>query len=181
MTRIQPIDASAAAGRTRTLLDGVQAALGITPNMMKTMAHSPAVLEGYLGLSGALSKGALEPKLREQIALAVAQANACDYCLSAHSVLGKAAGLGPEEVTTARRGSASDPKAEAGLRFAQDVVRQRGQVTDESFARVRRAGYSDAEIAEVIAHVALNLLTNYFNSVTQPEVDFPRVSAGQAA
>ena len=180
MSRIAPLD-PAAAGRARALLDGVQAVLGMTPNMMRTMAQSPAVLDGYLSLSRALARGGLEPKLHEQIAITVAQANACDYCLSAHTALGLAAGLGPEELAAAREGAAPDPKAEAGLHFAREVVRQRGLIPDEALARIREAGYSDGEIGEVIAHVALNIFTNYFNGVAQPEVDFPRVSAAPAA
>ena len=181
MTRISAIDPASAAGRTRELLEGVHKALGMTPNMMKTMARSPAVLEGYLALNSALARGALGPGFREQLALTVAQANGCDYCLSAHTALGQAAGLGAEELSAARRGTAPDLKAEAGLKFAQEVVRHRGQIPDESLARVRRAGYNDAEIAEIIAHVALNIFTNYFNVVAQTEVDFPRVTAAQAA
>lgn len=181
MTRITPVDAATTTGRVKELLDGVQKTLGITPNMMKTMAHSPAALEGYLSLSSALSQGALKPEFREQIALAVAQTNGCDYCLSAHTALGKAAGLQTEQLTAARTGSAPDQKAAAGLSFAQEIVRRRGQISDEALDRVRRAGYSDGEIAEVIAHIALNVFTNYFNTVSQTEVDFPRVSAAQAA
>jgi uncharacterized peroxidase-related enzyme len=181
MTRIAPLDPSAAGGRVQQLLAGVHQALGMTPNMMKTMAHSPAVLEGYLSFSGALSRGALPAGFREQIALAVAEANACDYCLSAHTALGKAAGLAPEELSAARKGSAPDRKAETGLWFAQEMLRRRGQLPDEALARVRQAGYSDAEIAEIIAHVALNVFTNYFNIVSGTEVDFPRVTAVRAA
>lgn len=179
MSRIHPLDPATASGRAKELLDGVHKALGLTPNMMKTMAHSPAVLEGYLTWNKALSHGVLGARLHEQIALAVAQANACDYCLSAHTALGKAAGLGAEELSAARRGSAPDRKAEAGLHFAQEVVRQRGQISDETLAQVRQAGYSDGEIAELIAHVALNVFTNYFNLVAQTEVDFPQVRATQ--
>jgi uncharacterized peroxidase-related enzyme len=175
MTRIHPISAPSAAAKD--LLGSVQAALGITPNMMKTMAHSPAALQGYLSLSGALAKGVLDGKFREQIALAVAQANACDYCLSAHSVLGAGAGLTAEDISAARKGRARDGKAESGLKFAQQVARNRGQITDDDLSRVKQAGYSDAEIAEVIAHVALNVFTNYFNTIAQTEIDFPKVSA----
>ncbi len=181
MTRINAIDPAAVSGRTKELLDGVQKALGMTPNMMKTMGRSPAVLEGYLSLNKALSNGALPARFREQIALAVAQLNQCDYSLSAHTALGKAAGLEAQELMAARQGVASDSKAEAGLKFAQEVVLQHGQISDEVLARVRRAGYSDVEIAEVIAHVALNIFTNYFNVIAQTEVDFPRVTASLAA
>jgi uncharacterized peroxidase-related enzyme len=179
MTRISPIDHEVTSGRTRELLDSVKAALGATPNMMKTMAQSTAVLEGYLAFNSALSNGVLRAPVREQIALAVAEANACDYCLSAHAALGKAAGLQPEEVASARRADSRDRKTDAILKFAQEVVRQRGHVPDQAVPQARAAGLSDGEIAEVIAHVALNVLTNYFNSVAQTEIDFPRVSAAR--
>ncbi|MCC6863003.1 MAG: carboxymuconolactone decarboxylase family protein [Bryobacterales bacterium] len=181
MTRIQPIDPAAAPARTRELLEGVRKALGMTPNMMKTMARSPAVLEGYLALNRALSEGLLDPGFRERIALAVAEYNACGYCLSAHAVLGKAAGLTDAEVDAARRGAAAAGKVEAGLQFAQELVRRRGGVSDEALARVRGAGCSDAEIAEIVAHVALNVFTNYLNLVARTEVDFPVVVPARAA
>lgn len=181
MTRITAIDPADAAGRAKELLESVRRSLGMTPNMMKTIAHSPATLEAYLDFNKALSRGALDPRFREQIAVTAAQANGCDYCLSAHTALGKAAGLGTEELSEARRGAARDPKADAGLKFAQEIVRRHGQISDDSLARVRRAGYSDAEIVEVVAHVAINIFTNYLNLVAQTEVDFPRVTAAQAA
>jgi AhpD family alkylhydroperoxidase len=143
------------------------------------MAQSPRVLEGYLSLSGALSRGLLSPKLQEQIALAVAEANACNYCLSAHTALGRRAGLSDEQLSTSREGRAADAKANAALRFALAVLERRGGVTDQEFARARDAGFSDAEIAEIIAHVALNVLTNYFNRAAETEIDFPMVTAGQ--
>ncbi len=180
MTRITAIDPAAATGRSRELLDAVRKALGITPNMMRTMAHSPAVLEGYLNFNKALSHGVLGPGFREQIAVAVAQANGCDYCLSAHATFGKAAGLTPEEIGAARTGAAADKKAEAGLKFALEVVRQRGHVSDGDLDSLRRAGYCNAEIAEVIAHVAINVFTNYLNVIAQTEVDFPRMRAARA-
>lgn len=181
MTRIQPVDPSTAPERAKTLLDGVQKALGMTPKMMKTMAQSPAVLEGDLSLNKALSGGVLGAKFREQLALTVGQTNGCDYCLSAHSALGKMAGLTPDQISAARGASSADAKTQTGLQFAREVVTQRGQISDASLATVRAAGFSDAEIAEILAHVALNVFTNYFNLVAGTEVDFPLVRAAQAA
>jgi uncharacterized peroxidase-related enzyme len=181
MTRIQPINPSDATGKAKQLLDGVQAKLGITPNMMKTMAVSPAVLDAYLGFSAATGTGALKAGFREQIALAVAQANSCEYCLAAHSAIGKMVGLQPDSIHAARQAQATDPKAAAGLEFAQALVIERGLVSDAAIARVRAAGYSDAEIAEIVANVALNIFTNYFNHVAGTEVDFPRVNVNLAA
>lgn len=177
MQRINAIDPATATGRAKELLDGVQAAMGVIPNLMKTLAHSPAALEGYLNLNKALAHGVLSPKLREQLAIAVAQDNSCDYCLSAHTFLGKRAGLGPDELAAARQGASDDQKAAAGLKFAKTIVQQRGQVSDEELAAVRQAGYTDVEITEIVGHVALNVLTNYFNVVAQTDVDFPRLKA----
>lgn len=177
MSRLQALDPEHATGKTRTLLDAVGKKLGLVPNLMRTMASSPAVLEGYLGLSGALGTGRLTARLREQIALAVAEANACEYCLAAHSLLGRNAGLDAAEIVAARRGEASDARTHAAIRFALAVVASRGGVSDADLERVRGAGFGDGEIAEIVAHVALNVLTNYLNRVAETEVDFPKVEA----
>lgn len=181
MTRIAPIDPITATGPAKQLLDGVQKALGITPNLMKTLAHSPAALDGYLSLNKALAGGTLDAKFREQLAIATAQANGCDYCLSAHTAIGRGAGLDASALSAARKAEASDTKAAAGLRFSREILSSRGQVSDDSLAHVRQAGFNDAEITEIVAHVALNVLTNYFNNVAQTEVDFPKVSAAAGA
>ncbi len=177
MSRLQALDPAAATGKAQPLLEGVRKKLGLVPNMMRTMAASPAVLEGYLGLSGALGTGRLPAKLREQIALAVAQANGCGYCLAAHSLLGGNAGLAASDIVAARRGDASEPRAQAAIRFALAVVAARGGVDVAELERVRGAGFGDGEIAEIVAHVALNVLTNYLNRVADTEIDFPKVPA----
>ncbi len=143
--------------------------------MFRTMAGSPAVLRSYLGFLESLAEGSLGPAVREQIALAVAERNRCDYCLSAHTALGKLAGLSVIHLTGAREGTATDAKAAAAIRFALAVVESAGDVSDADLARVRSAGCGDAEIGEIIAHVALNVLTNYFNRAARTVVDFPRV------
>jgi uncharacterized peroxidase-related enzyme len=175
MQRISAIDPATASGKSKQLLDGVQAKLGMTPNLMKTLATAPAALEAYLNFNSALSSGLLNAKFREQIALSVAQANSCEYCLSAHSAIGKMVGLKPEEIEASRESLSTDPKRDAGLKFAQAIVVQRGELSDGAIDNVRRAGYSDGEITEIVANVALNILTNYFNHIAQTEVDFPRV------
>ncbi|MCX6597776.1 MAG: carboxymuconolactone decarboxylase family protein [Acidobacteria bacterium] len=178
MQRIQAVDQTTATGKAKQLLDGVEAKLGFAPLMMRTMASSPAVLDGYLRFAGALAAGKLSGQLGEQIALAVAEANRCGYCLSAHSTLGKMAGLTEPVISRNRRAQSDDPAVEAVLRFAQTVVVQKGEVSDEALAAVRAAGYGDAEISEIVAHVALNIFTNYFNIVAATEVDFPVVTPG---
>ena len=175
MSRINPINPDQATGKAKDLLDAVEAKLGITPNLMKTLAHAPAALEGYLNFNSALSGGVLNPKFREQLAIAIAQANSCEYCLSAHSMIGKMAGLNPDEISLSREAHSSDAKRDAGLQFAQKLVVQRGLISDSDLAAVRQADYIDAEITEIVAHVGLNIFTNYFNNVAQTEVDFPRV------
>ncbi|MDX1969181.1 MAG: carboxymuconolactone decarboxylase family protein [Planctomycetaceae bacterium] len=175
MSRIPQIPPESAVGRAKELLDAVKNKLGLVPNMTRAMANSPAVLDGYLSLSGALSKGNLTAKQREQIALAVGEVNGCDYCLAAHSAIGKMVGLTAEQIMDSRRGTAVDPKAEALVKFARRVVDERGRVSDLDLADARVAGLDDAALAEVVAHVALNLFTNYFNHVAETEIDFPKV------
>ena len=177
MERITPINPQTAQGRAKELLDAVNAKLGIVPNMTGAMAVSPSVLEAYLGFSGALSHGVLPARVREQLALDVSEANQCDYCVSAHSALGKHAGLTDEVILDSRRGTSTDPKTDALLRFARTIVEKQGVVEDADVAAVRKAGYGDAEIAEVVAHVALNIFTNYFNNVAGTTIDFPKAPA----
>ena len=172
MSRINAINTDEATGKAKELLDAVQAKLGITPNMTKTMAQSPAVLEAYLNFNGALGYS-LTAKLREKIALLSAEENGCGYCASAHTAVGKLAGLTEEETLTARQGNDPDAKSDAALKFAKTVMEKRGNVSDEDLLTIRNAGHSDGEIAEMIAHVALNIFTNYFNVVAQTEIDFP--------
>ncbi|GAA4428299.1 carboxymuconolactone decarboxylase family protein [Bremerella cremea] len=177
MPRLQPIAPANATDKTSQLYDQVKRALGKVPNMMQTLGHSPAALEGYLSLSQSLGHGVLSAQDRERVALASAQQNDCGYCLAAHSMLGKMVGLSAEEVVEARKGESDDPQADALLRFTQSILRSQGHVEDAELAKFREAGYDDAAVAEVVAHVALNVLTNYFNSVAETEVDFPQVDA----
>lgn len=164
-------DAPAAA---RPLLEVVEGKLGRVPNLFRIVANSPATLEGYLGLSEALAKGALDPRTRERIALAIGQVNGCDYCLAAHTWLGsKVAGLDAAEIAANRRGGSNDARADAAVRFAARIATARGQVDRAGLEAVRAAGYGDEEIVEIVAHVALNTLTNYLNEVLGTEIDFP--------
>ena len=174
MSRIPQISPESATGKAKELLDAVKSKLGLVPNMTRAMANSPAVLDGYLSLSGALSKGNLSGKLREQIALTVGEVNGCDYCLAAHSTIGKMVGLTAEQIMDSRRGTAVDPKTDALVKFARRVVSERGRVSDLDLADARLAGLDDAALTEVVANVALNLFTNYFNHVAQTDIDFPK-------
>lgn len=180
MPRIKAIETADASPKAKSLLEGVQKKLGMTPNLMRTMANSPAVLEAYLGFSGSLGQSSLSPKLREQIALTVGEVNQCAYCLAAHCALGKMAGLGDEEIADSRCGASTDRKTEAVLQFARKIVMERGWVSDDEVQSVRAAGANDAEIAETVATVALNIFTNYFNHVAGTEIDFPEVKPAAA-
>jgi uncharacterized peroxidase-related enzyme len=164
------------------LLNAVEKQLGRAPNMFRMISNSPAALEGYLGMMGALGKGALPAPTRERIALAVSEINGCDYCLSAHSYLGKhLAKLDDAEMTANRDGHSNDAKADAAVRFAVAVTESRGRVDDAALQAVKRAGYSDAQIIEIVQHVALNVWTNYINLVGATEIDFPVVQSHEVA
>ncbi|MBN9671986.1 carboxymuconolactone decarboxylase family protein [Roseibium aggregatum] len=177
MPRIQlPASIEEAPSASRPLLEGVKKMLGSVPNLFRLTANSPAALEGYLGLNGALAKGSLNPQTRERIALAVAQLNGCGYCLSAHTYLGKnLAKLDDAEIAANRNGTSNDPRADAAVRFAVKLVRERGHVSEADISAVKVAGYSEAEIVEIVAHVALNTLTNYLNETFATPIDFPVV------
>ena len=178
MRNLPLIDPATAAAPASELLAAVQANLGVTPNMTKAMANSPALLKGYLELSGALSHGVLPAATRERIALTVAQSNACDYCLSAHTYLAEhVAHLDADDITAARKAEAADPKTAAILALAVEVNDQRGAVDDATVDSARSAGATDEEIAETIGHVALNVLTNYFNKAAAVDIDFPLITA----
>lgn len=181
MPRVTPLDYSSSEGKAKELLDAVNASLGATPNMTTTMARS-AVLEGWLNLSAALRSGAVSAADGERIALGVGEANGCSYCLSAHTFIGtNLAKLGPEELERARHFESADPKAAALLAFAQAVLRTRGGVTDADIAAARQAGLTDAQLGDVVGHVAVNVLTNYFNKAFDVEVDFPVVEPHEHA
>jgi uncharacterized peroxidase-related enzyme len=183
MSRIPtPANIDAAPVASQPLLQAVKKQLGVVPNLFRLVANSPVALEGYLSLSGALSKGELPAATRERIALAVAEINGCDYCLSAHTYLGKnVAKLDDAEIAANRSGGSNDARADAAVRFAARVTTLRGHVTNEDFAAVKMAGYTDNAIIEIVQHVALNTWTNYINTVGQTEIDFPVVAASKAA
>ena len=178
MSRLHiPASIGASPAPAQPLLQAVNKMLGVTPNLFRVIANSPAALEGYLGLNGALGKGLLDARTRERIALAVAEVNGCDYCLSAHTYLGeKVAKLDAAEMAANREGGSKDATADAAVRFATKVVRERGHVSDVDVQAVKDAGYSDGQVIEIVLHVALNTLTNYVNEVARTEIDFPVVT-----
>jgi len=166
----------------RPLLDAVKAQLGSVPNMFRLIANSPKTLEGYLGLVAALGKGVLPAATRERIALAVAEANGCSYCLSAHSYLGRnLAKLDDAEIAANRSGASTDAKADVAVRFAAKLVAKRGHVSDTDLSGLSAAGYTDAQALDIVLHVALNTFTNYVNEAFKTDIDFPVVEVRPAA
>ncbi len=180
MSRITLPARDAVPAASAPLLDAVEKQLGVIPNLYRLVGLSPAALQGLLALNGALGK-VLDVKTRERIALAVAQVNGCDYCLSAHTYLGlNLARLDAAEIALNRRGRSGDPVADAAVAFASSVARERGRVGDADLAAVRAAGFSDARIVEIVALVAENVFTNFVNNVARTEIDFPVVLAAAA-
>ena len=166
---------------SKPILDAVRKQLGVVPNMFRLIAQSPAALQGFVANNGALAR-TLDVKTRERIALAVAQVNGCDYCLSAHSYLGlNLAKITPEEIALNRKGASGDTKANAAVGFAAKVVRERGQITAADLVTVREAGFGDGEIVDILAVTAENIFTNLLNLVAQTDIDFPVVRASDAA
>lgn len=177
MSRISIPSVETSPAASKPLLAAVNQQLGVVPNLMKLVGNSPAALEGYLSLSGALAKGSLSAQLRERIALTVAQYNGCDYCLAAHAYLGKnLARLSDADIDAARSAQAADTKTHAALQFARQVAEQRGRVSDTELANLRAAGFDEAATIEIVLNVALNVLTNYVNNVAHTDVDFPMVN-----
>ncbi|MHC4990964.1 MAG: carboxymuconolactone decarboxylase family protein [Planctomycetota bacterium] len=179
MARIEPVDLETADPKSRTQLEGIGRALGRVPNVLQTIGHSPAALGAYLGFGQALGGGSLTGAMREQIALTVAGVNGCDYCASAHTALGNGQGVDPSELERNVRGDSADERTAAALRFARQVVLTRGFVEDADLTAVREAGYTNGEIVEIVATIAINILTNYFSQVAQTEIDFPKVEVGE--
>lgn len=181
MSRLQVINPASASGEAKALLDAVQAQLGVTPNFIRVLANSAPALKAFLGLHGGVGEGALDAKTRERIALAVAEQNACQYCVSAHAAIGRKVGLDAAEIEAARAGTSADARAAVAVAFARALAEHNGQVTAAEIAAVRAAGYSDGEIVEIIVNVGLNVLTNILGKATQVEIDFPKVELRRAA
>lgn len=181
MARLPIINPESSTGKAHELLAAVQKKLGLVPNMTRVMVNSPAVLEAYIGFSGALDGGSLNAKIRERIALETAEANRCDYCLSAHSTIGKLVGLNEAEILESRRAQAADAKPAAALQFSRVLIEKRGAVSEADVDAARKGGLTNGELAEVAALTALNIFTNYFNTAFQVDVDFPVVKPLSAA
>lgn len=181
MNRVPLIDRNASTPERANLLGSIHAAFGATPNMFRAVANSPAALTSMWASFVALGGGVIDAKLGEQIAVAVANRNACEYCLAAHMALGRKAGVSAEQMKDAQAGHSTDPGTHAALQFALKLVEHRGQVSDEDIRTLRDAGFGDEQLVEIIAHVALNLFTNTVNIALAVPVDFPAVPLRKAA
>jgi uncharacterized peroxidase-related enzyme len=176
MSRIAALDPAQTEGNTHEMLAGVNKMLGVIPNLFRVTAQSPAALEALLALLGATGRGALDARTRGSIALTVAETNGCDYCLSAHTVLGRGTGLSDADMERARDAVADDPKRAATLRFARAIVAERGKVSADDLAAARSAGLSDGQLLDVVTNVVLNVFTNYVNLIAETEIDFPVIA-----
>ena len=181
MTRITLVTPTDATGPVEQTFAEIKSAFGVVPNMFRAVANSPAALVSMWGSFGALGGGGLGARLGEQIAVAIADRNNCNYCLAAHTVLGRKAGASAQEMAEAQAGRSSDPRAQAALAFAVKVVGSRADVAASDVDALRAAGFDDGEVVEIIAHVALNLFTNYVNVALAVPVDFPSVKLRHAA
>lgn len=181
MSRIHTVTKENASAEQSALFDAIQAKLGVVPNFLKVFANSPAALRAFLGLHGIANDGSLDPQTRERIAVGLAQQNSCEYCLSAHTAIGRKAGLTAAEIAANRIGTSQDEKAAVAVKFARSLVDNMGEVTTAELNEIRSAGYNDAEIVEIITHVGMNILTNILGKASQVDIDFPKVELKSAA
>ncbi|MEH6626493.1 MAG: peroxidase-related enzyme [Motiliproteus sp.] len=181
MSRINVVNYETANAEQKELFDAIQGQLGMVPNFLKIFANSPASLRAFLGLHGIAGEGSLDAQTRERIALALAQQNSCEYCLSAHTAIGAKAGLDKAEISANRAGTSRDAKAAAAVKFAKSLAEHSGEVTNGELLEVRNAGYSEAEVVEIITHVGMNILTNILGKASRVEIDFPKVDARLAS
>lgn len=176
MSRINVVTHESANADQKALLDAIQGKFGMVPNFLGILAQSPDALKAFLGLHGISESGSLDPQTRERIALVVAQGNFCEYCVSAHTAIGRKAGLTGAEIDANRAGTSQDAKAAAAVAFAKALNEHLGDVTQAEFDAVREAGYGDAEIVEIVTHVGMNILTNLIGKASRVDIDFPKVS-----
>lgn len=177
MSRLPQLTVETANEEQRELLESTLKQLGKVPNLYASMANGPAALRGYLAMREALVGGSFSARQREQLALFVAQRNSCTYCVSAHSMRGGKVGLSEDQLLNTRKGTDTDPHMNQVLRITGEIMSTGGRVTDAVVAEAREAGVTDGEIAEIVGHIALNVLSNYFNHVAEPDLDFPLVDA----
>ena len=180
MSRITLIDSTNGNDEQKALLNAIQGQLGMVPNFLRVFANSPAALTAFLGLHGIANNGSLDPLTRERIALALAQQNGCEYCVSAHTAIGRKTGLTGNEIAAARAGTSEDAQAAVAVRFAQSLMDEKGEISALQLAEMRSAGYSESDIVEVVTHVGMNFLTNILGKASRVDIDFPKVDLNLA-
>ncbi len=180
MSRINLVTNEHANAEQKELYAAIQGQLGMVPNFLKIFANSPAALRAFLGLHGIANEGSLDPKTRERIALGLAEQNACEYCVSAHTAIGRKAGLSHDEIEANRAGGSQDAKAAIAVKFARSLAENNGAVSTAELLEIRAAGYDDAEIVEIITHVGMNVLTNILGKASRVEIDFPKIELNTA-
>lgn len=181
MSRINMIEEVEANQEQTALYNAITQKLGMVPNFLKVFAHSPTALTSFLGLHNIANEGSLDNLTKERIALTVAQQNACEYCVSAHTAIGSSFGLTGDEMSLNRAGTSEDAKAAIAVKFAKALTEHHGEVTDEELQEVRAAGYSESDIVEIITHVGMNIMTNILGKASRVEIDFPKVALAQAS
>lgn len=175
MNRIPMIALNEANEEQQALYSAITNKLGMVPNFLKVFANSPSALTAFLGLHSIAEQGSLDVKTRERIALAIAQQNECQYCVSAHTAIGQSAGLNGDEISANKKGESQDAKASVAVKFAKALAEHNGEVTEDELTEVRAAGYSESDIVEIITHVGMNIMTNILGKASQVEIDFPKV------
>lgn len=178
-TRIKTLNPETTTGKSKELFNAVQNKLGFIPNLIKVFGNSPVTLQTYLNLGELTASGNFSNKFREQLALAIAEENDCNYCLSAHTAIGKMNGLSDEQTEQNRQGFSNDAKTQVALQFAQKITSKRGQVSSQEIQEFKNAGYNDSDVLEVILNVVANTLTNYVNHIAETKIDFPLVESGK--
>ncbi len=181
MSRINVVERESATQEQSELFDAIVGQLGMLPNFLKVFANSPSALKAFLGLHSIANEGSLDTATKERIALALAEQNACEYCVSAHTAIGSKAGLSGAEIEANRAGSSHDAKAAVAVKFAKSLAENNGEVTTSEILEARKAGYSESDIVEIITHVGMNVLTNILGKASRVEIDFPKVSLQKAS
>lgn len=181
MSRINLVTNEQANQEQEALFNIIQDQLGMVPNFLKVFANSPAALRAFLGLHSIAGEGELDPQTKERIALGLAEQNACEYCVSAHSAIGRKAGLSNSEIEANRAGTSEDAKAAVAVKFARSLAEHNGEVSTGELLEIRNAGYNDAQIVEIITHVGMNVLTNILGKASRVPIDFPKVELKKAS
>ncbi|MET3108555.1 putative peroxidase-related enzyme [Oxalobacteraceae bacterium GrIS 2.11] len=175
MTYIAPLNLNETDAAVAATLTAVKAKIGMIPNLYSTLAKSPTAFNGYMQLNQINTSGNLSASEREIIALASSQANSCHYCLSAHTLMGKGAGLTQEQMLNARAGHGSTPRDAAIAAFAKALVESRGHVEPAILDQFKADGLSEADLLEIIGNVVAMTFSNYANNIARTAIDFPVV------